>query len=237
MNKKTLLLVIAESRSTYDFSFCIEDEEKLSFDLVSLIHENKTLQGYDELLFASVSPVTENNTSDEWNYYTTEGTWWNQSLIEAARLDNNNNLEILYKDSYMGKCFTQDEYGYLSKEKGFGNYEIITKRDPRTIKEKVNSYIRKLSDDYEIAEIIYIYDHGYKEELVDEQYIKNLGIKFTTIIPKKPWCYQSDGLNEQDNIINIISSGVSIEGATDSLQRYNQYIANKNSQKKLIQEI
>lgn len=237
MNKKTLLLVIAESRSTYDFSFCIDEEEKLSFDLVSLIHENKTLQGYNELLFASVSPVTENNISDEWNYQSTEGTWYNQSLIEAGYLDKEDKLHVTYKNSFMGKCFNHDEYAYLSKKNGFGNYEMKKIKDTRTIKEKVNSYIDELSKSYEISEIIYINDHGYSEEMLDEKYIEKLGIKYTTIIPNKPWCSQSNGLCDRFKSINITSSEISIKGATDCLQRYNQYIAqNKNNiyQKKLI---
>lgn len=237
MNKKTLLLVIAESRSTYDFSFCIDEEEKLSFDLVSLIHENKTLQGYNELLFASVSPVTENNISDEWNYQSTEGTWYNQSLIEAGYLDKEDKLHVTYKNSFMGKCFNHDEYVYLSKENGFGNYKMKKIKDTRTIKEKVNSYIDELSKSYEISEIIYINDHGYSEEMLDEKYIEKLGIKYTTIIPNKPWCSQSNGLCDRFKSINITSSETSIKGATDCLQRYNQYIAqNKKNiyQKKLI---
>lgn len=234
MNKKKLLLVIAESRSTYDFAFCIDKEDELSFDLVSLIHENKSLQGYDELLFSSVSPVSKKDTFDEWNYYTTEGTWYNQSLIEAGRLDDDGNLHVTYKNSFMGKCFNHDEYAYLFKDNGFGNYEMKTIKDTRTIKEKVNEYIDELSQTYDIGEIIYINDHGYAEEMVDEKHIRELGIAFTTIIPNKPWCYESNSLCDRNNSINITSNEVSIEGVVDCLQRYNQYLANKNYQRKLI---
>ena len=237
MNKKKLLLVIAESRSTYDFSFCINEEERLSFDLVSLLHENKTLQGYDELLFSSVSPVSKKDLGDEWHYYTTEGTWYNQSLIEAGYLDEEDNLHVTYKNSFMGKCFNHDEYAYLSKENGFGNYEMKKIKDTRTIKEKVTEYIDELSQTYDISEIIYINDHGYSEEMLDEKYIEKLGIKYTTIIPNKPWCSQSSGLCDRFESINITSSEISIEGAVDCLQRYNQYIAqnkNNNYERKLI---
>lgn len=227
MEKKKLLLVIAESRSTYDFAFCINKEDEHSFNLVSLMHETKNLKGYDELLFASVSPVTKNDTFDEWHYYSTKGTWWNQSLIEAGHLDEEGNLHVTYKDSYMGKCFYHDGYAYLSKENGFGNYAMKSCEDDRKIIDKVNSYISELSQDYDICEVIYINDYGYSEEMVDEKHIRELGIKFTSFIPNKPWCGQSSCLSDRDGDIIALSSEISIEGAIDCFHRYNVYLANK----------
>lgn len=127
----------------------------------------------------------------------------------------------------MGKCFNHDGYAYLYKDNGFGNYEMKTIKDTRTIKEKVNEYIDELSKTYDICEIIYINDHGYSEEMIDEKHIKELGIALTTIVPNKPWCYESNSLYDRNDSINITSNGVSIEGAVDCLQRYNQYLANK----------
>lgn len=232
-DKKSLLLIIAEPRTTYDFTFAIDKQVDYTIELSHKIAETKKLLGIDTAILASATPVSVDNDFSDWHWGHVEGSWWNQSFIEMGHLDEKGNLILEHEDCYMGKCFYPEGFAIMSKEKGFGNYEMIKTMQPGTIAEKTTEYIKELSKTYNIEKVILLNDFGYNEPIVDEERLeKEYGIFVDTFIPTKPYCSQSSGVSERENYIKVWSSEVSIEGIIDCFSQYNKTI-DDNKKKRL----
>lgn len=223
--KKSLLLIIAEPRTTYDFAFAIDKQVDYTIELIHKIAETKKLLGIDIAILSSATPVSVDDHSSDWHWGHVEGSWWNQSFIEMGHLDESGNLILEHEDCYMGKCFYPEGFAIMSKEKGFGNYEMIKTMQPGTITKKTTEYIKELSKTYNVERVILLNDFGYSEPIVDEETLeKEYGVSVDTFIPTKPWCNQSSGVSERGNSIKVWSSEVSIEGIIDCFSQYNKRI-------------
>ena len=86
-DKKSLLLIIAEPRTTYDFAFAIDKQVDYTIELSHKIAETKKLLGIDTAILASATPVSIDNNFSDWHWGHVEGSWWNQSFIEMGNFD------------------------------------------------------------------------------------------------------------------------------------------------------
>lgn len=225
-NKKSLLLIIAESRTTYDFSCCLDKMEEFGTELVKKIVETKEILGVDEVILSSASPVSINNHSSDWNFGHVEVSWYNQCIIEGCYLDEMGNIKKYFEDCFMGKCFYPEGFTILSKEKGYGNYELIKNNQTGSVKEKTTNYIKELKQTYDINKVILLNDCGYSEPIIDKDRLeKEIGLTIDTFIPTKPFCSQNSYIFEGENSMTVLSSGVSIEGIIDCFSQYNKRIS------------
>lgn len=126
----------------------------------------------------------------------------------------------------MGKCFYPEGFTILSKEKGFGNYELIKNNQTGSIKEKTTNYIKELNKIYDINKVILLNDFGYSDPIIDKDRLeKEIGLTIDTFIPTKPFCSQNSHIYEGDNSVTVLSSGVSIKGIIDCFSQYNKRIS------------
>lgn len=224
-NKKNAILIVAESRTTYDFSFCLDKQTEYSLELINKVLEMKKLMGVDTIILASASPVSMNNFGADWNWNHVEFSWYNQALIEGY-IDEKGNL-INDDNALMGKCFYPEGYAELSKEDGFGKYKIIKHEQIGSLTDKTTAYIKELSGVYNIEQIVLLYDDGYSDQIIDSDKIKNqLNIPISYFIPAKPWCGQNGSItkNDSNNSYKIYSELISIEGVIDCFQKFNNQI-------------
>lgn len=223
-NKKSAMLVIAEARSTFDFASCIDKQVEYSIGLIENMIGSAELQGIDTVIFASASPISIDNNVSDWNFSHVKASWYCQSFIEGGRKDKDGNLIKNYENAFMGKCFYLEGFAELSKEKGYGKYEILKYPQQDSIKDKTTQYIKELSKTYNLEQIIILDDRGYEEPIINFNAIEELNITLHRFIPAKPFCPQESNLMKDGDSFTIHSEFVSIEGAIDCFTQYISYL-------------
>lgn len=224
-NKKNIILVIAETRTTFDISFCFEEYQKsnLTCELSKQLWELRKNLGGDKLIFASASFI---HRSDEWGYSQMKGAICDQTYIEGFKSDESYTND---DSSSMGLCFYEDGYVQLDKSQGFGNWKLGDIKKEGTVKDKTTEYIKELSKKYNIIYLVEINDGGYIEPIIDTNFIKEMGITPIKIEPTRPYEHylRSDSVNIGEDIY-VSSSKVSYVGAIDGLEKLNTKIKQQN---------
>lgn len=224
-NKENLILVIAETRTTFDIACCFDEYHKsnLAGELSKKLWElRKNLSG-DKLILASATFI---HRSIDWNSGHMDMSICSQACIEGFK----SNGEFINDDnSSMGLCFYEDGYVQLDKSQGFGNWKLDYKQKEGTLENKTTEYIKELSNKYNITYLVEINDKGFGEPIIDYDLIKQMGIVSIKIDPAKPFndYMRSDYVNFGDNIY-VSSSKISFKGAIDGLEQLNAELKKQN---------
>lgn len=221
--KKSLILFIAESRTTYDRSFNLDTENEDNVNLTNKIFETKRVLGADTAILSSVTLTSNREFYDDWNWHDVVASWSNQCFVEGY---NNGKGEFIHEENTsMGKCFYPEGYAELSKEAGFGAWKMVKHQDSRSVTEKLTEYIQELSETYDITQIFFFYDYGYSEQIIDIKKItKELQIPINYFIPTKPYCSQSTGININEFGCTATSSLYTMKGINECFEQYLQNI-------------
>lgn len=225
--KKKALVFFAELRALYDFSW--EDWTKVDdkFDeFHQKIFEILEKEGADIVIFSVIGNAGLKEEVNDFNYGRYKHSAWGISSILDDYYDRESQRVIIRENGVFGKSLFKDGYAELSKEKGFGQWEMIEHKDDTPLNQKALNYLDELSESYDIEKAFVIDDEfgPWATPALDvSKLASHLAKTVVLLIPSPPF-RNNDSSNPKlinpDVSCRIYSSKHTVSGATECLDIY-----------------
>ncbi len=214
-SKQNTILVIADCIAAFENEVFGSKYDEA--DLAQALWQLRKTLGADKLILASTAVSPKGYYFDGLE----EKTYYNvQSFIEGYY-----HGKAAYRDdaSFMGPCFYKDGYAVLSKEKGFGNYELIHHDSTTPRVTKVSEYIKRLSEEDNITCVVRIaspHTDLLDTPVIDETLLSALSIPLCTITSASALkTVKRQKTIVEENSFHVTSKQPRLDGTVDCLKR------------------